>query len=329
MRSSTRKKPQKTQGKRQKRGAKSQPNTPEQVVWDRLTITIVAAVSTVSFFVFLWSYWPTVVYLVDKWNNEPDYSHGFLVVPLAIFFLWIRRQSFPDAIGTWRWMGAVLIVLSIALRWASGMFFATPVDGWSMLLWISGVVCLFGGWPVLKWALPAVLFLWFAIPLPFRAERMLSLPLQHIATQTSTWILQCFGQPALNEGTTIVLGHHHLEIERACSGLRIFMGVIALAFAFVIITRRSLWEKAILLGSVVPIALLANAIRIVGTAFLYQYASSETAKKISHDMAGWGMIPLAAAMFAFVVWYVKFLVPEVPIADTQALVRKQRAATAQ
>ena len=27
---------------------------------------------------FLWAYWPTLVKLVETWNREPDYSHGFL-----------------------------------------------------------------------------------------------------------------------------------------------------------------------------------------------------------------------------------------------------------
>src|SRR6476661_4712654 len=43
-----------------------------------------------------WAYWPTLVEVVGTWWREPDYSHGFLVVPLAIAFLWIRRSGVPD-----------------------------------------------------------------------------------------------------------------------------------------------------------------------------------------------------------------------------------------
>ena len=41
---------------------------------------------------FVWAYWPTLVQLVDAWNREPDYSHGFFVAPLAIYFLWVEAR---------------------------------------------------------------------------------------------------------------------------------------------------------------------------------------------------------------------------------------------
>src|SRR6059058_2643969 len=37
----------------------------------------------------VWAYWPLILELVATWQREPDYSHGFLVVPLALGFLWV------------------------------------------------------------------------------------------------------------------------------------------------------------------------------------------------------------------------------------------------
>src|SRR5205085_12150515 len=44
---------------------------------------------------FAWSYWPVLVNLAETWSKEPDYSHGFLVAPIALAILWFRRASFP------------------------------------------------------------------------------------------------------------------------------------------------------------------------------------------------------------------------------------------
>src|SRR5262245_6549831 len=44
----------------------------------------------------LWSYWPTVLEMVRQWDRQPDYSHGYLVAPIALFFLWSRRAGFPE-----------------------------------------------------------------------------------------------------------------------------------------------------------------------------------------------------------------------------------------
>jgi exosortase len=162
------------------------------------------------------------------------------------------------------------------------------------------------------------------VPLPFRVERGLSLPLQGVATKLSCWILQALGQPALAEAHVIVLGSSRLEVEQACSGLRIFVGIFALAFAYVIVVERSWWEKVLLLGSAVPIALLANAARIVATGLLQQYVSGEAAKQFSHDAAGWAMIVFAAGLFALVLWYLCHLVREVELVDVGAVMRRER-----
>jgi exosortase len=275
----------------------------------------------------VWAYWPTLAGLVGAWNREPDYSHGFFVAPAAIWFLWARRDRFPgmgsgvlDVL-----FGLGLIAASVAARAIGAHFYLDAIDGWSILLWVGGVVLLLSGRKVFWWSLPSIAFLWFMVPLPFRVERWLSLPLQGAATKLSCWILQGLGQPALAEGHTIFLGGNHLEVEQACSGLRIFVGIVALAFVYAILMRRSWWEKSLLLFSALPIALLANSARIVATGLLYQYTSSEAAKKFSHDASGWVMIVLAAALFGLVLWYLSRLVKEVETVGVGDVIRRDRA----
>jgi exosortase len=289
-------------------------------VWNARTISVVGALAAA----FLWAYWSTLVKLVETWNQEPDYSHGFLVAPLALFILWARRDGMPQRAATVAWLGLVLVLIGGGLRILAGLFYLEPLDGWSILCWVGGVVWLLGGWPMFRWSFPAVAFLWFMVPLPFGAERLLSLPLQRVATNLSCWILQCLCQPALAQGNTILLGEYHLEVEQACSGLRTFMGIVALAFAYVVIVNRSWWEKVLIFASVAPIALLANAIRIVVTGLLYQYVSGEAAKRFTHDAAGWVTILLAAGMFFLVLSYLSRLVQEVQLVDVGTVLRQKR-----
>ncbi len=273
---------------------------------------------------FIWAYWPTLLNCIEAWNHEPDYSHGYLVPPLAACMLWFRRDRIPVTKPSGRLFGLLLIVLIIPIRGFAAKYYLDPIDGWSILIWTAGTICLLGGWRICWWSLPAVIFLGFMVPLPYRMERWISLPLQGIATQVSGWILQLFGQPALVKGHTILLGDQHLEIEQACSGLRIFVGIAALAFAYFVFTRRAWWENGVLLLSVFPIAILANSSRIVATGLLYVYASSEMAKKFSHDAAGWVMIPLAAAMFGLVLIYLSRLTQEVEQLDVADVLRSKR-----
>jgi exosortase len=273
---------------------------------------------------FAWAYWPTVVGLVGAWTRDPDYSHGFFVVPLAGCFLWARRDRMPPAADRVAWVGLLLIALTVPMRFVGARYFFATLDAWAILLWTAGAIWLLLGAKMLWWSLPSVAFLWFMVPLPFRLESALSLPLQRVATHLSSWILQILGQPALPEGNTILLGEHRLEIAQACSGLRIFVGITALAFAYVVIVRRPWWEKAVLLASIVPIALLVNAARVVATGLLYQYVSDEASRRFSHDAAGWVMILLAAGLFASVLWYLGKIVREVETVDVGQALRRQR-----
>jgi len=300
-------------------GASEAVATPAEVALAPSTLAAAAVVGVA----FVWSYWPTLGELVAAWNRDPDYSHGYLVAPLAICFLWARRDLFPGFSGGRGWPGLVLLALALAIRAFAGLIRLDSLDGYSILLWAAGVVWLFAGPRVLGWSLPSVLFLAFMVPIPYRAERMLSLPLQRVAAKMSSWMLQFLGIPCFADGNVIRLAGYPLEVERACSGLRIFIGIVALAFAYIVLMRPPIWERLVLLLSVLPIALLANAVRIVGTGVCYHWASEEAARRFSHDTAGLVMIPLAAGMFALVLLYLRKLVFEVEVGDVGLLLKER------
>ena len=217
-----------------------------------------------------------------------------------------------------------MILLGMGLRVLGARLYLGSVDAWAMVVCIAGAAWVVLGTRVWWWVLPSIVYLFFAIPLPYRAEHGLSLSLQTVATKLSTWTLQLLGQPAIAEGRTILLGEHHLEVEHACSGMRIFFSIFAVAFAYLVLVRRTWWEKGLICLAIIPIALIANATRIVGTGLLYEFVSGEAAKKFSHDLAGWVMIPFAALLFALMLWYLKLVYREVDVYDSKKLILSQR-----
>lgn len=257
----------------------------------------------------LWAYWPTIIAMVHQWNVEPDYSHGFLVAPIALTFLWLRRNDLRGIEARPAWTGIALLFLATVCRFLAGKYYLGPLDGWTLPLTIAGVVWLLFGPHVLRWSLPSIAFLWFMIPIPYSAERWLSVPLQSIATKLSAAALVVLGQPAINEGNVILLGNDRLFVEEACSGMRIFVGIFALAFAFVLFSHWKIWLKAFVLLAALPVAIVTNAMRIVATGLLHQWASSKSAERFTHDIAGFVMIPLAAGVFWLLLVYLDKLFP--------------------
>jgi exosortase len=273
-----------------------------------------------------WSFWPTFLGLLDSWRRIPDYSHGFIVPPLAVLFLWLRRNQLAG-LGPSRPLVALwLFGLSLAMRHAGDAFYYTFLDAWSLLPWLAALAALVGGWPALRCSLPAIGCLAFMIPLPFALESVLSSPLQRIATLLSTDLLQFCGQPAFPEGNTIVLGELHLEVHQACSGLRLFVGIAFVAYGFVVLLARNLWEKLILLAAVGPVAVLSNAARIAATALLLQlpWFSSAPSQRLAHDVAGWLTALMAIGMFVLLLIYLSLLVKEEEVMDMAAIVRQSR-----
>ena len=55
----------------------------------------------------LWSYWPTLGQLAERWWIDPQYSHGFLVPVFAAVILWLRKPAEvkwqPSAWGLHSW----------------------------------------------------------------------------------------------------------------------------------------------------------------------------------------------------------------------------------
>jgi exosortase len=274
---------------------------------------------------FVWAYWGTLGDLWEAWGGNPEYTHGYLVIPFALLTLWLRWDEFPAE--SWRpsWLGLIPMAIALGMRAAGSAFFMHSLEGWSILLWAAGAVWLLGGFSVLRFCLPSIGFLFFMVPLPYRLSYALSTPLRRAATLISTWLLQLLGQPALAEGNTILLDQHHLGVQHACSGLRIFMGIVAIAFAYVIATRRAWWEKILILASALPVALAANSARIVVTALLYRYVSKSVGHQFNHDVAGWAMIPFAAILFALFLWYLSRLFRETETIGLGEVVARHRA----
>jgi exosortase len=212
-----------------------------------------------------------------------------------------------------------------AMRYAGAKFFLSALDGWSIPVAVAGVVWLLLGREWLKWSWPCIAFLVFMVPLPWRVETYLSLPLQRVAAACSTWVLQCLGYPAVQEGNTILLGSVHLEVEEACSGLRMVIGVAALTFGCLILRPMEWWQRTLMLLGIFPIAIAANCVRIVLTALMFTWVSGNWAHRFSHDFSGWVVIPLAAAMLWAFDRYLRNLVLEYQPDEAHGIVPRRGA----
>lgn len=242
--------------------------------------------------VALWAYWPTLGEMAWRWGHDPQYSHGWLVPLFTVYLLWARRQRLqrPDLRPT-AW-GLGLLSFAVGVRLGGAYFHVGYFDQVSILPCLAGLFVLAGGRAAFDWSWPAIAFLAFMVPLPHSLSLALSGPMQSFATLASTFGLQVLGRPALAEGNLIQLNETKLNIVEACSGLRMLVVFFALSTAVAMLIRKPLWEKLVIAGSAIPIALASNVLRIVATGLFYEMMGEGYDDKSFHDLAGWLMMPL-------------------------------------
>jgi exosortase len=209
---------------------------------------------------------------------------------------------------------------AVAMRLVGSYYHFVYLDPLSLLPALAGICVLLGGWACLRWAWPAVAFLFFMIPLPFSASIAMAEPLQLVATEASTFLLQTLGLPAVAEGNVILLNEVELGVVEACSGLRMLVVFFALSTAVAILIRKPLWEKLLICASAAPIALVVNILRITVTGVLHETAGSEIADAVFHDLAGWLMMPIALGLLALEMKLLKHLLIEPASGPTVAAV---------
>ncbi|MDB5311186.1 MAG: eight transrane protein EpsH, putative exosortase [Gemmataceae bacterium] len=260
------------------------------------------AVAALVAVVFVWACWTTLQNLAEVWATNPQYSHGFLVPVFSAFLLWHRRALFaPAPGGGWGWW--LVVGAGCGLKLVGAYYILVWPEQVSVVVLVAGLVGVFGGRPAMRWAWPGLAFLLFMVPPPARVERLLSGPMQRVATVASANVLQTLGFFAQADGTIIILSETDLGVVEACSGLRMLVTFAAMSMAIALVLPRPAWQRAALVAGSVPIAVVCNVGRIVVTGIMHETVGKKWADLVFHDLAGWLMMPAGLALLWAELWY--------------------------
>jgi len=259
----------------------------------------------------VWAYAPLLAILADRWWHDPQYSHGPLVPLFSLYLLWRQREDEGTWWGQpcWSWALAGLLGVLFLRAWA-GRLLLHQLDALSLQLSLVAVVLGCGGWLLLRRCAAAIAFLIFMVPLPYELERNVGEPLKLAATVGSTFLLQTLGQPALRDGHIILIDEVRLGVVDACSGLKMLMTFAAFSVGAVLLMQRSLFEKFLVLLGIVPIAILANILRITATGLSHVYVRHPRIVEFLHDFHGWLMMPIGLGLLALELWILRHLILE-------------------
>jgi exosortase len=241
-------------------------------------------------------YAPVLYHMVLHWKIVPDYSHGFLVAPLAVFFAWEKKRELSRAAVAGSWWGLVPLGLGATALAIGRLGVELTAMRSGFVLTLIGLVLLLLGREVFRILSFPLFFLFLMVPLPQSLVNVVAFPLQLVAARTAVEALHWLSVPALLEGNIIHLAQAKLFVEEACSGLRSLMALLTLGVVFARFFRRNNVERLILIASTFPIAILVNAVRVALTGVLTHVYGEEAAGGFIHDFQGMITFALAFAM---------------------------------
>jgi exosortase len=238
-------------------------------------------------------YTPVVrVWVEDLWS-DPNYSHVYIVPIISGLVIWQRRRTLAAIPTRGSWTGVALLLAGVAALILGDIGAETFLMRTSLIVVIAGLI-LFHLGPGMLWALAFPLgFCLFLVPMPAVVFYAMTARLQNIAAETGAWGLDLLGVPVLLDGNVIQLSRVTLGVTEACSGIRSLITLVALGVAWAHLMLPRFWMQVVLVVSVLPITIVANASRIMMTGLVGRWFGVEYAEGFFHSFSGWLVFVLA------------------------------------
>lgn len=225
--------------------------------------------------------------MFDQWWNDEDMSHGFAVPLVIAWIVWRERARWLALPVSPSWWGFFLLAGAAAMHAISSLGLGLFASSVAFVVSAVGVILGLGGFAFLRvWAFPIALSL-FMLPKLAIVYNKTTLPLQLLASQLATGVLSSIGFKVIRQGVILDVGGHQVSVVEACSGVRYLLSLAFLSVVFAYLADVKSWMRWVLLLAAVPIAIVANAVRVAVSAAVPALDSGTP-----HEVAGAGVFVL-------------------------------------
>jgi exosortase D (VPLPA-CTERM-specific) len=257
-----------------------------------------AVMAAVAMLLALGGFGRALLELVRRWQVQEEYSHGFLIPVVVAMLLWARRDALRTSVGRPSFAGLALVLLAIAMHVVGELSAIYILSQVGFVVALIGIVLAMGGFSLLRVALLPIVYLLFAIPLPYFIDALLTLRLQLISSELGVLFIRLFQIPVYLDGNVIDMGVYKLQVVEACSGLRYLYPLLSLSFLAAYLFQAPLWQRAVVFLSSIPIAIGMNGFRIGVVGLLVDHWGTQMAEGVLHFFEGWVIFLACSALLA-------------------------------
>lgn len=238
---------------------------------------------------------PTLINVArESWTGETG-VHGPIVLATGI---WLFAQRWHE-LRQIRVPGNPALVAALILPSLLVYVFGRAFDFLAVEVFAFGGVLLgvfygaFGGEALRRMWFPIV-YLLFVIPIPGWVIDTVTGPLKAYVSHSATYLLGAAGYPIVREGVTLYVAQYQLLVEDACAGLNSLISLTAISLFYIYVLHNASWRYALFLMLwIVPVALLANLLRVIILVLITYHFGNAAAQGFLHSTAGLVMFATA------------------------------------
>jgi exosortase len=237
-------------------------------------------------------YAPVLWALARQWNYDPDMGHGFFVPLIAAFIAWQKRGELLAKEASPNWWGLAIVGYAALQLYVATLGAELFLARTAFVISVIGIVLLLGGVRYLRILAFPLFLLFFMVPIPAIIYNKITFPLQILASQVATGVLDILQIPVMREGNILHLSDTSLSVVEACSGIRSLLSLTFLSLVYGFFFETKFWVRVVLFLATIPIAILANASRVTLTGLLTEY-KRDLAEGFFHSAQGWVIFMVA------------------------------------
>ena len=238
---------------------------------------------------------PTLIGVATQsWTGEAG-VHGPIVLATGIWLFARRWRELQTVQRPGGWAMTLVLLIPSLFVYAFGRAFGfLALEALALLgVFVAAFYGLFGAEATRRMWFP-ILYLAFVVPLPGWVITTLTAPMKEYVSSSATWILSHAGYPIVREGVTLYVAQYQLLVEDACAGLNSLISLTAISLFYIYILHNASWRYALFLMLwIVPVALLANLVRVIILVLLTYHFGNATAQGFLHSTAGLVMFATA------------------------------------
>lgn len=232
------------------------------------------------------------------WQTE-EHGHGVIVLAVVTWLFWHKARAIAELPHSpSHVLGWALLVPGLLVYVAGRAFGISSLEFASQPLVVAAALLLMRGTAALRLAWFALLYFVFMIPLPASLVDLITGSLKQWVALLVESMLYALGYPIARSGVIMSIGPYQLQVADACSGLHSMFSLAALGTLFMyIVGRQSRVHAAIMLGAILPIAFVANIVRVAILVLITYHFGDEAGQGFLHGAAGVVLMLVALALF--------------------------------